>query len=105
MLFLKLLLPLSVLALSYSWTQLLLAATLPQDEVDVLNQIAQTMGARNWTFNADVCEENSCFTGLPGTLPPQLVHLPYLQEISIFGNRLSGNIPDQLGNITSLTYL
>ncbi|KAJ0018226.1 hypothetical protein Pint_10315 [Pistacia integerrima] len=65
---------------------------------------------------------------LPGTLPPQLVHLPNLQEIdfaynylngtipqewatmqlkyiSIFGNRLSGNIPDQLGNITSLTYL
>ncbi|KAJ0018224.1 hypothetical protein Pint_10313 [Pistacia integerrima] len=160
MLFLKRLLPLSVLALSYSWTQLLLAATLPQDEVDVLNQIAQTMGARNWTFNADVCEgsfdvnqvlltdplrnitcdcqfvNSTCHIvsiqfmrySLPGTLPPQLVQLPYLQEIdfaynylngtiphewatmqlkyiSIFGNRLSGNIPDQLGNITSLTYL
>ncbi|KAJ0081074.1 hypothetical protein Patl1_10415 [Pistacia atlantica] len=66
--------------------------------------------------------------GLPGTLPTELVHLPYLQEIdfaynylsgpiprewasmqltyiSLFGNRLSGNMPSFLGNITGLTYL
>ncbi|KAF7803233.1 putative LRR receptor-like serine/threonine-protein kinase RFK1 isoform X2 [Senna tora] len=65
---------------------------------------------------------------LPGVLPPQLVKLPYLQEIdfaynlfngtipkewasmnltsiSLLVNRLSGEIPEYLGNITTLTYL
>ncbi|KAK3206737.1 hypothetical protein Dsin_020783 [Dipteronia sinensis] len=65
---------------------------------------------------------------LSGVLPPQVVRLPQLQQIdlaynylngsipvewssmklkliSVFGNRLSGNIPSHLGNITSLTYL
>ncbi|KAG8634591.1 probable LRR receptor-like serine/threonine-protein kinase RFK1 isoform X2 [Manihot esculenta] len=65
---------------------------------------------------------------LPGVLPPQLVKLPYLQEIdfaynylngsiprewaslqltsiSVLVNRLSGEIPKELGNVTTLTYL
>lgn len=65
---------------------------------------------------------------LAGVLPPELVQLPHLKEIdfaynflsgsipvewaslpltfiSVFGNRLSGNIPRHLGNITSLEYL
>lgn len=27
------------------------------DAVDVLNQIARTMGATNWTFGSDACED------------------------------------------------
>ncbi|XP_050234993.1 probable LRR receptor-like serine/threonine-protein kinase RFK1 isoform X2 [Mercurialis annua] len=65
---------------------------------------------------------------LAGILPPQLVKLPYLQQIdfaynflngsiprewaslqltyiSLLVNRLSGEIPKELGNITTLTYL
>ncbi|KAF7803234.1 putative LRR receptor-like serine/threonine-protein kinase RFK1 [Senna tora] len=65
---------------------------------------------------------------LPGVLPPQLVKLPYLRNIdfaynllngtipkewasmnltsiSLVVNRLSGEIPEYLGNITTLTYL
>ncbi|KAL5839241.1 hypothetical protein ACOSQ3_011949 [Xanthoceras sorbifolium] len=150
----------SFLVLSYLWTQTFAASRLPQDEVDVLNQIAKTMGATNWTFGSDACEDyvdikqvvltdplrnitcdcqidnNTCHVttikfmrfSLPGTLPPQLVRLRYISDIdfaynylngsiplewasmqlkfiSVFANRLSGNIPSHLGNITSLTYL
>eukprot|EP00257_Ricinus_communis_P018068 XP_015576670.1 probable LRR receptor-like serine/threonine-protein kinase RFK1 [Ricinus communis] len=65
---------------------------------------------------------------LPGVLPPQLVKLPYLEYIdfaynflngslprewaslrltyiSVLVNRLSGEIPKELGNITTLRYL
>ncbi|KAJ8450018.1 hypothetical protein Cgig2_029380 [Carnegiea gigantea] len=65
---------------------------------------------------------------LPGVLPPELVKLPFVQSIdfaynylsggiplewaslqlksiSLLANRLSGEIPKVLGNITSLTYL
>ncbi|KAL9236862.1 hypothetical protein vseg_011484 [Gypsophila vaccaria] len=65
---------------------------------------------------------------LPGVLPPELVKLPYLrkidfaynylsggipaewasmqlQSISILVNRLSGEVPKMLGNITTLDYL
>ncbi|XP_037493924.1 probable LRR receptor-like serine/threonine-protein kinase RFK1 isoform X4 [Jatropha curcas] len=65
---------------------------------------------------------------LPGVLPSQLVKLPYIQEIdfaynflngsiprewaslgltliSVLVNRLSGEIPKELGNITTLKYL
>ncbi|KAF3451337.1 hypothetical protein FNV43_RR07432 [Rhamnella rubrinervis] len=65
---------------------------------------------------------------LPGMLPPQLVKLPFLQEIdfsynylngtipgewaslkltliSLVVNRLSGEIPEELGDITTLRYL
>ncbi|KAI3947100.1 hypothetical protein MKW92_000035, partial [Papaver armeniacum] len=62
---------------------------------------------------------------LPGVLPPELVKLPYLEvldltqnylsgtipkswgsmkliKICLIGNRLSGSIPDEIGNITTL---
>ncbi|KAI3969382.1 hypothetical protein MKX01_019943 [Papaver californicum] len=65
---------------------------------------------------------------LPGILPPELVKLPYLQpinldrnylngsipkawgsmklvNISLLGNRLSGPVPEELGNITTLKEL
>ncbi|KAK9696870.1 hypothetical protein RND81_08G002600 [Saponaria officinalis] len=65
---------------------------------------------------------------LPGVLPPELVKLPYLQKIdfaynylsggipaewasmqlesiSLLVNRLSGEVPKMLGNITTLNYL
>ncbi|KAM1347366.1 hypothetical protein PS2_036306 [Malus domestica] len=137
---------------------------LPQEEVDALRQVATTMGAKYWSFNAgaDACridmvgvtekqprgsqkntdcecnfENNTvCHVvklmikgySLPGFLPPQLVKLPYLREIdfaynylkgtiprewasmkltyiSVLANRLSGEVPKELGNMTTLTFL
>ncbi|XP_050148223.1 probable LRR receptor-like serine/threonine-protein kinase RFK1 isoform X1 [Malus sylvestris] len=135
---------------------------LPQQEVYALREIATTMGAKYWTFNAGTCRietvgltekqpkgsegntecdcnfENGTVChiatltlmgySLPGLLPPQLVKLPYLRKIdfsynylsgtipkewasmklnyfSVLVNRLSGKIPKELGNITTLTDL
>ncbi|CAN4105672.1 unnamed protein product [Withania somnifera] len=127
----------------------------PQEEVDVLQQIAKTMGATYLSFSADSCilekvevkvkpqwfeytvECDEAYhikkivlkgLSLPGVLPPELVKLPYIQEIdfaynylsgripvewaaaqltniSVLVNRLSGEIPKELGNISSLLYL
>ncbi|XP_044461652.1 probable LRR receptor-like serine/threonine-protein kinase RFK1 isoform X1 [Mangifera indica] len=156
--FFKHLLVVSILSLCFVVKQLYVDAKLPQSEVDVLNQIAKTMGPTNWTFDADTaCEIHekspvtevtkniSCILDsdgsshhisviefkrcdLSGVLPPELNQLPNISKvdfaynylngsipvewasmelnfISLFGNRLSGNIPSHLGDITSLTYL
>ncbi|CAI8618722.1 unnamed protein product [Vicia faba] len=111
---------------------------LPQQELDALEEITSTMGSTYWKFDAlpviallkmtpsVTYEFKGC--NLPGTLPPQLVKLPYLKlvdfafnylngtipkewgsieltSISLLVNRLSGEIPKELGNITTLTYL
>ncbi|XP_061360636.1 probable leucine-rich repeat receptor-like serine/threonine-protein kinase At3g14840 [Gastrolobium bilobum] len=81
--------------------------------------------------NATICHVVSIVLksqNLPGTLPWELVRLPYLQEIdltrnylqgtippqwgsmnlvniSVLGNRLTGSIPKELGNITTLKSL
>nr|XP_027126994.1 probable leucine-rich repeat receptor-like serine/threonine-protein kinase At3g14840 isoform X1 [Coffea arabica] len=137
-------------------------ATLVPDEVDVLREIAKTLGKTDWNFGVDPCSgesnwrnatapkefanavtcncsfENSttCHVvsivlksqSLPGELPPELVKLPYLREfdvtrnylsgsippiwgtmqlvnISLNGNRISGTIPKELGNISTLANL
>ncbi|XP_008443626.2 probable LRR receptor-like serine/threonine-protein kinase RFK1 isoform X1 [Cucumis melo] len=134
----------------------------PQEEVDVLQQITRTLGAVYWKFNSDSCvvemfgvteksprgsetiidcdcsieNSTSCHVvrielknhNLPGVLPPEILKLPYLQvvdfaynylhgnipqewastrltTISLLVNRLSGEISDALGNITTLTSL
>ncbi|XAR66614.1 Non-specific serine/threonine protein kinase [Bertholletia excelsa] len=152
-----------ILGLSCFWSLRFAESKLPQSEVDALQEIATTMGAKYWEFKDDpVCKlekvavttvsvnvpgnivdcrcnfvnDTYChvvrivlkYLSLPGMLPPELVKLPHLQEIdfaynylsgsiplgwasmqlnsiTVLGNRLSGEIPKELGNITSLTYL
>ncbi|KAK4858616.1 hypothetical protein QYF36_019449 [Acer negundo] len=111
------------------------AQQLPQSEVDALNQIVKTMGAAtNWSFDGSACgfkvtpvsdpeseptSDIACntvnntphitsidlaYNYLNGSIPVEWSSMK-LKFISVFGNRLSGNIPSHLGNITSLTYL
>ncbi|KAK7837908.1 putative lrr receptor-like serine/threonine-protein kinase [Quercus suber] len=39
---------------------------------------------------------------LPGTLPPELVNLPYLEHIDLTRNYLNGTIPPKWGSFTRL---
>ncbi|PPD70286.1 hypothetical protein GOBAR_DD32830 [Gossypium barbadense] len=101
------------------------ATTLPQDEVNVLNQIAKTMGGNDWNFDAGSCvsekvntdtgaEKNITCTcqnapatifklqSLPGVLPSELVNLPYLKEIDFAYNYLNGTIPPFFTNCSRI---
>ncbi|XP_048129589.1 probable leucine-rich repeat receptor-like serine/threonine-protein kinase At3g14840 [Rhodamnia argentea] len=115
------------------------ATLLPKDEVDALREIADTLGKRDWDFNADPCSNGSgwgdvklpyktsdavtcdCnFTdadnntvchvisivlksqSLPGTLPPRLFRLPFLQNFDVTRNYLSGSIPKEWGSTNLL---
>ncbi|XP_048235064.1 probable leucine-rich repeat receptor-like serine/threonine-protein kinase At3g14840 isoform X7 [Ricinus communis] len=138
-------------------------ATLPDDEVEALRGIANTLGKNDWDFNVDPCSGKPGWTdpaqeltgiennvtcdcsysngtichvitivlksqNLQGTLPTDLGKLQFLQlidltrnylngtippewgsmqlrYISLLGNRLSGPIPRELGNITTLLEL
>ncbi|KAL9322271.1 hypothetical protein ACSQ67_010324 [Phaseolus vulgaris] len=104
-------------------------ATIPEDEVKVMKEIAETLGKKDWDFSVDPCSgqrnwsvevkgfENAvtcnchfanatiCHVvsivlksqNLSGTLPSELVRLPYLQEIDLSRNYLNGTIPAQWG--------
>ncbi|XP_021894970.1 probable leucine-rich repeat receptor-like serine/threonine-protein kinase At3g14840 [Carica papaya] len=148
--------------LAFCFFDFVSAATLAEDEVQALKDIARTMGKTDWDFRVDPCSgeagwvtpnpvqglENAvtcncsdanntlCHVvsivlmaqSLPGTLPPELVRLPFLQKIdlhrnflngsipkewgalplvniSLLGNRLTGPIPKEMGNITTLASL
>ncbi|XP_025673998.2 uncharacterized protein [Arachis hypogaea] len=119
-------------------------ATLPQDEVEALNDIAKTLGKENlFSEEKDVCSSSeeeqsgsSCMMlkgnqttvvicncsyadstlchvtslcvkrqSLPGQLPPELVRLPYLQQIDLTYNLLNGTIPKEWGRMTNLTFI
>ncbi|XP_041023766.1 uncharacterized protein LOC121264574 [Juglans microcarpa x Juglans regia] len=50
-------------------TNILASATVPRDEVDALQQIAETMGATDWKFNANTCQVETVMSGPPPSLP------------------------------------
>ncbi|KAF5190783.1 Nodulation receptor kinase [Thalictrum thalictroides] len=102
-------------------------ATLPDNEVEALEEIANTLGKKDWNFSVDPCsrdygwaEDGNTVTcncsyvndtichvirivlinqNLDGILPPELVKLPYLQEIELAFNYLNGTIPKEWGSL------
>ncbi|XP_059661402.1 probable leucine-rich repeat receptor-like serine/threonine-protein kinase At3g14840 [Cornus florida] len=136
--------------------------TLPTDEVELLKEVAKTLGKTDWNFSVNPCNiretswvspENDHYKNnvtcnctisndgvchvvsivlkgqsLSGKLPPELARFRYLQEIDLtrnflygtippewgsmqlktitmLGNRLTGSIPKEIGNITTLNTL
>ncbi|XP_068499751.1 probable leucine-rich repeat receptor-like serine/threonine-protein kinase At3g14840 isoform X2 [Phaseolus vulgaris] len=98
------------------------------EEVKALKDIGKTLGNKNWDTDIDPCSNQppwsvtpeinvSCNCSIPtdtfchvvsivlksqnlsGTLPSELVRLPYLQEIDLSLNYLNGTIPPQWGSM------
>ncbi|XP_028236663.1 probable leucine-rich repeat receptor-like serine/threonine-protein kinase At3g14840 isoform X2 [Glycine soja] len=118
--------------LPFCFASLAFGATLPEDEVQALRDIAHTIGKKNWNYSVDPCTGKSNWNSseknvvtcncsfvnhtchvvsidftrnyLNGTIPRQLGTLN-LVNISFIGNRLTGPIPKELGNITTLKIL
>ncbi|XP_058754552.1 probable leucine-rich repeat receptor-like serine/threonine-protein kinase At3g14840 isoform X2 [Vicia villosa] len=104
------------------------ATTIHPDEKKALQDIANSLGKKDWNFNTDPCSnwvtklennvtcncsvagDNFCHVvtiilnkqNLPGTLPPELNRLRYLQIIDLSRNYLNGTIPKEWGSMTNL---
>ncbi|KAH1218294.1 putative leucine-rich repeat receptor-like serine/threonine-protein kinase [Glycine max] len=117
---------------AFSFANFASGATLLQDEVKALEDIAKTLGKKDWDFNVDPCSGQRNWTSavqvkgsennvtcdctfangtvchvtnillksqnLPGTLPRDLFRLPFLQEIDLTRNYLNGTIPKEWGS-------
>ncbi|XP_031404127.1 probable leucine-rich repeat receptor-like serine/threonine-protein kinase At3g14840 isoform X1 [Punica granatum] len=113
------------------------AQQLPDDEEQALRVIAKVLNKMSWDFTVNPCSneppwvtsdddsvECDCFMSngtvchvtsislksqsLQGTLPPDFVKLPYIQNIDLSRNYLSGSLPPQWGalqNIVNISLL
>uniref|UniRef100_A0A6N2LTH9 Leucine-rich repeat-containing N-terminal plant-type domain-containing protein n=1 Tax=Salix viminalis TaxID=40686 RepID=A0A6N2LTH9_SALVM len=88
------------------------AAVLPADEVKALRDIAKTLGKTAWNFSADPCGGQWGWANpnavpdfsqnyLNGSIPPEW-GATQMTTISIIGNRFTGPIPKEIGNISTL---
>ncbi|CAI8593303.1 unnamed protein product [Vicia faba] len=118
------------------------ADTIHPDEKEALEDIAKSLGKKDWNFDIDPCSnkpnwatpkptmsssrlsivvnnvtcncsvpgDNFCHVvsitlkgqNLPGTLPPELARLHYLQNIDLSRNYLNGTIPKEWGSMVNL---
>ncbi|KAL2667821.1 hypothetical protein AAZV13_01G090500 [Glycine max] len=113
--------------LPFCFASLAFGATLPEDEVQALRDIAHTIGKKNWNYSVDPCTGKSNWNSseknvvtcncsfvnhtchvvsiilkeqnLSGIISTDLVRLSYLQQIDFTRNYLNGTIPRQLGTL------
>jgi hypothetical protein len=97
---------------------------IPQMECQALLAIYNSSNGANWSNNNGWLSTNTpcnwygvyCSRGhiivlnlsnnqLSGSIPPELGNITSLSDLVLYGNQLTGNIPPELGNLTSLTGL
>ena len=97
---------------------------IPSEECTALVRLYDATSGSNWTHNngwkttntpcnwervtcqnGHVTELNVYSNNLSGSLPPELDNLSSLKILDLYGNQLSGNIPPEIGNLTSLQKL
>ncbi|KAK2368160.1 putative leucine-rich repeat receptor serine/threonine-protein kinase [Trifolium repens] len=122
---------LSLIAISFICLTAFAANIIHPDEKKALEDIANSIGKKDWNFDTDPCTNkpnwltklennvtcNCSVAGdkfchvvaitlkeqnLPGTLPPELNRLPYLQIIDLSRNYLNGTIPKEWASMTNL---
>uniref|UniRef100_K7K3B9 non-specific serine/threonine protein kinase n=1 Tax=Glycine max TaxID=3847 RepID=K7K3B9_SOYBN len=121
--------------LPFCFASLAFGATLPEDEVQALRDIAHTIGKKNWNYSVDPCTGKSNWNSseknvvtcncsfvnhtchvvsiilkeqnLSGIISTDLVRLSYLQQIDFTRNYLNGTIPRQLGtlNLVNISFI
>ena len=79
-------------------------------QLDEQHQLAQRQSAGEWygvttDANGRVTGLNLFRNRLSGELPSLLGDLTYLESLGLYDNRLSGSLPSSLGNLTNLTSL
>ncbi|CAJ1957653.1 unnamed protein product [Sphenostylis stenocarpa] len=81
------------------------ATTLSQYEVSVMKSVAKTLG-KDWDFDVHPCNQTQsgdntiyCNCQVPND------SFCHVEKISLLGNRLTGPIPKELGNLITLTRL
>ncbi|CAL0310690.1 unnamed protein product [Lupinus luteus] len=111
-------------------------ATLSDDEVKALKDIAKTLGKKDWDFSVDPCspernwkslievneEENAVICNcsfanatichvtnisllgnrITGSIPIEIANISTLQSFVVEANQLSGNLPAELGNLSQI---
>ncbi|XP_028763718.1 probable LRR receptor-like serine/threonine-protein kinase At1g53420 isoform X2 [Neltuma alba] len=109
----------NLILLPFFFARMALGSLVPE-EVEALRDIGRTLGKKDWNFSGDPCSRGlsgwnvDCSVGntgghiisinlregsLQGTLPPELVRLPYLQDLDLTRNYLSGIIPPEWGSM------
>ncbi|XP_045801007.1 probable leucine-rich repeat receptor-like serine/threonine-protein kinase At3g14840 isoform X2 [Trifolium pratense] len=81
---------------------------MPMAETPILRIIVSIVSCNCFIPGDNFCHVVSIILkgqNLPGTLPPELTRLRYLQTIALGGNRLTGPIPVEIANISTLQYL
>ncbi|KAL8140523.1 hypothetical protein V2J09_006544 [Rumex salicifolius] len=106
---------------------------LPDDEVNILRDIANEVGKKDWKFEINPCSyENTswrtqqspdwlpyyqnqvdcgqcsggiCHVNLAGVLPKSLAKLPYLKSVNLQFNYISGTIPIEWASMSTLEIL
>ncbi|KAG2689281.1 hypothetical protein I3760_09G132900 [Carya illinoinensis] len=111
--FLSVVVGLMMISYSLLGTNILASATVPQDEVDVLQQIAERMGATNWKFNANTCQVETVMSDPPPNNSAKNVKCDcsifpnntcYIVRIELKRFSLPGVLPPELVRLRYLQY-
>ncbi|KAG4384386.1 hypothetical protein GLYMA_13G266100v4 [Glycine max] len=100
---------------AFSFANFASGATLLQDEVKALEDIAKTLGKKDWDFNVDPCSGQRNWTsavqvkGSENNVTCDCTFangtVCHVTNMVLEGNQLSGNLPPELGNLTQIQRL
>ncbi|KAI5411532.1 hypothetical protein KIW84_056557 [Lathyrus oleraceus] len=83
--------------------------TIHPDEKKALQDIANSLGKKNWNFDTDPCSNKNWFTELENSVTCNCSvagdNFCHVVTMDLTGNQMSGNIPSELGSLTHIRTL